>query len=892
MVVLKVNMVLDLAMAVVVGMDTRLLINEYIVVPSLSITTQERVKFASQPYSSLAASCQDVFRPLEASCSVDPFNAAPANDQPLLTWIEHQETFLVEMLHHDGRGDNILSSVCSACGINPSIYHCKDCFTPTLSCQTCIVQTHAHSPMHSVEWNSKSFQSLTLRDLRLRMQLGHKIGKSCLLLNQAFNNNFVLIDMLGIHPMALLCVGWFSAMTTDPRTATTFGVLQQFHILSFESKVSAYEFYHSLVHLTDKTGLLKRKDHYEAFMRMACEYQHVKMLKQAGHGHDPSGILATLQGECAVLCPACPQPGKNLPNGWELIPKGTRWLYACFLTIDTNFRLKRCIVSKDAVDPSLSCGWGYFVDETTYKTHLTNHGMEVQEVQQKSTCASHNAVNMTETKSSQGLAATGLGTIDCAHHNIKLPNGVGDLQKGERYINMDFLFFSVLHHHSLEVLNVSYDIACQWHKNLWARMATFPKDYQLDYAIKMFYLPAHIAKCQAAFSFNWSHWVGHTDGEAPEHGWSNINPVASSTKEMGLGCRHDTLDDHFGDWNWKKVVNLGKFLLCKMKEATLEKAAFHVTFKELNGALTEENHIAWKAKVEMWEDNLNDVHVPNPFEAKTVVIMQAGAHLKLAQLEAQDLERGVCVSLHPEVSPSVFVGLGLNLEEEQKSLSNHITDTQKGNLQCQRNTFHCKVESWRTTQSLYMPVMQGILSTSTSTPPSLLGIQNTEDVKLLLPSAIKWELQLAQAHDALEELCQCLRICLSLLTYKKDWVRGQGGNTRAQSTLEQVSARQAACSARYHVSWGALNALAPELGKLTWIWRMSGVDSGGDGTDEDGVRVEWCKAQAWAMRWAEEVKLLQEEMCCVLQFFQWQATWWDERGHQRVEEDAGCLEDI
>lgn len=130
---------------------------------------------------------------------------------------------------------------------------------------------------------------------------------------------------------------------------------------------------------------------------------------------------------------------------------------------------------------------------------------------------------------------------------------------------MDFLFFSVLHHRSLEVLNVSYDIACQWHKNLWARMATFPEDYQLDYAIKTvrffvpkFHLPAHIAKCQTTFSFNWSRWVGRTDGEAPERGWSNINPVASSTKEMGPGCRRDTLDDHFGDWNWKKVVNLGK----------------------------------------------------------------------------------------------------------------------------------------------------------------------------------------------------------------------------------------------------------------------------------------------------------------------------------------------
>lgn len=42
-------------------------------------------------------------------------------------------------------------------------------------------------------------------------------------------------------------------------------------------------------------------------------------------------------------------------------------------------------------------------------------------------------MNMAETKSSQGLVAIGLGTTDCACHNMKLPNGVGDLQKGERY---------------------------------------------------------------------------------------------------------------------------------------------------------------------------------------------------------------------------------------------------------------------------------------------------------------------------------------------------------------------------------------------------------------------------------------------------------------------------
>lgn len=54
---------------------------------------------------------------------------------------------------------------------------------------------------------------------------------------------------------------------------------------------------------------------------MICEWHHLKMLKRAGRSHDPTGVSATQEGECAVLCPACPQPGKNLPPDWREYPE-------------------------------------------------------------------------------------------------------------------------------------------------------------------------------------------------------------------------------------------------------------------------------------------------------------------------------------------------------------------------------------------------------------------------------------------------------------------------------------------------------------------------------------------------------------------------------------------
>jgi hypothetical protein len=131
---------------------------------------------------------------------------------------------------------------------------------------------------------------------------------------------------------------------------------------------------------------------------------------------------------------------------------------------------------------------------------------------------------------------------------------------------MDYLLMSALSGGSLTRLVLSYDIACQWSVNFWKRMGTYPHDLRLikstfasvTFVVPKFHLPAHIVTCQQNFSFNLTPFVGRTEGEAPERGWADINGTASSTKEMGPGSRRDTLDDHFGDWNWKKITGLGE----------------------------------------------------------------------------------------------------------------------------------------------------------------------------------------------------------------------------------------------------------------------------------------------------------------------------------------------
>jgi hypothetical protein len=129
---------------------------------------------------------------------------------------------------------------------------------------------------------------------------------------------------------------------------------------------------------------------------------------------------------------------------------------------------------------------------------------------------------------------------------------------------MDYIVFSALRDFKLRELGLSYDIACQWGQKLPQRLKHLPPDLQLDvnqvsirYLIPKFHLPCHKLECQSSFSFNFRPGVGRTDGEGIERDWSIMNVAANSTKEMGEGCRHDTLDDYWGDWNYRKFLGFG-----------------------------------------------------------------------------------------------------------------------------------------------------------------------------------------------------------------------------------------------------------------------------------------------------------------------------------------------
>ncbi|KAF9496853.1 hypothetical protein BDN71DRAFT_1388529, partial [Pleurotus eryngii] len=149
-------------------------------------------------------------------------------------------------------------------------HQCPQCFDNCLFCCSCIMKCHCNFPFHQVQWwNNMFFKPCTLQSLGLHIQLGHPLSDTCANPTPIYNNMFIVITSHSIVTVSLnfcnclraiscdvqlLHACLFLATTLDSRTAATFEVLHLFQLLTFGSKVSSYEFYHALSHLTNNTS--------------------------------------------------------------------------------------------------------------------------------------------------------------------------------------------------------------------------------------------------------------------------------------------------------------------------------------------------------------------------------------------------------------------------------------------------------------------------------------------------------------------------------------------------------------------------------------------------------------------------------------------------------------
>jgi hypothetical protein len=248
---------------------------------------------------------------------------------------------------------------------------------------------------------------------------------------------------------------------------------------------------------------------------------------------------------------------------------------------------------------------------------------------------------------------------------------------------MDYMLYMSLAASLIYCLFISYDIACQWYKNLGTRQQIFDPDVQFKHGEKhivflvpKFHLPAHVEQCNINFSFNLTPFVGRTDGEAPERGWADANRLANSTRVSGPGARRDTLDAHFQYSNWKKIVKLGKYVVQTRLVHALKPATGPVLLDKMQKAVplmieTREAWIdaeaayppsvikTWTAMAVAWEA---DGTSPNPFASSLKHDDLREVRLRLAHLASADKDPD---HVRGDMHVTEMVSMGLQLEKSQ-----------------------------------------------------------------------------------------------------------------------------------------------------------------------------------------------------------------------------------
>ena len=123
-------------------------------------------------------------------------------------------------------------------------------------------------------WHDGQLQRVTLKQLGLRIQLGHVQGSRCICPERAFGDDFVVLDISGIYEVGLdfcscesaqprhiqlLRYRLFPATGVAPKTASTFRLMEYYHILHNQTKSSGFEFYNTLARRSDNTGVTELK---------------------------------------------------------------------------------------------------------------------------------------------------------------------------------------------------------------------------------------------------------------------------------------------------------------------------------------------------------------------------------------------------------------------------------------------------------------------------------------------------------------------------------------------------------------------------------------------------------------------------------------------------------
>ena len=186
-------------------------------------------------------------------------------------------------------------------------------------------------------WTGTHYERDALRGAGLVLDIGHRGTE-----NRARSTvELLVLHTNGVHrchmrvcrcsacestdvPLLFLRHGLWPSTVVAPKMAVTVAALECFHQLTLKAKVNVYDYVSTLHHLTSNIEVTNievsgvgvggrtsdaAQGRLRSFMRCIRQYRYLQMVKRSGG----QGRLRSEDGCAAVVCPACPYPGRNLP---------------------------------------------------------------------------------------------------------------------------------------------------------------------------------------------------------------------------------------------------------------------------------------------------------------------------------------------------------------------------------------------------------------------------------------------------------------------------------------------------------------------------------------------------------------------------------------------------
>jgi hypothetical protein len=153
----------------------------------------------------------------------------------------------------------------------------------------------------------------------------------------------------------------------------------------------------------------------------------------------------------------------------------------------------------------------------------------------------------------------------CARHGCFYPGSLVDFPKGEKQMSMDYCIcqgIKATHMDHIDQFVLIYDVVCEYGVHMDQRFIdhpslTLPEGLEIIKAIGLFHVHGHKDECLHRFATTYIPGLAIVDGEILETLWAVLNKIARANRGSTIAHRAEVLDDHMGDSNWKKTINMG-----------------------------------------------------------------------------------------------------------------------------------------------------------------------------------------------------------------------------------------------------------------------------------------------------------------------------------------------